>query len=62
MSKIEIRRWSSPEDDNLITLWNPLITAIQGDTLSYSDSTPVKYRIELAYEGYDIHTSGRGGR
>jgi hypothetical protein len=64
MTKIEIRRWSSPSDDNLITLWNPLITAIQGDTLSYSDSNPVQYRIEIAYEGYDIHTSrsGRTGR
>jgi hypothetical protein len=58
ISRIEIHRSSSANDNNIITLWNPLITSIQGDTLSYSDSNPVQYRIEISYEGYDIHTEG----
>lgn len=56
IQKIRITRISSSEDTNLITIFNPLITAVQGDTLSYSDSNPVQYRIEFAYEGYDIRT------
>jgi hypothetical protein len=56
IQKIRIKRTSSSEDNNVITLFNPLITAVQGDTLSYSDSNPVQYRIEFAYEGYDIRT------
>ena len=56
IQKIRIKRTSSSEDNNVITLFNPLITAVQGDTLSYSDSNPVQYRIEFAYEGYDIKT------
>ena len=52
-----IRRINSTEDTNVITLFNPMISAIESDTLDYSDSGLVQYRITFMYEGYDIQSS-----
>lgn len=48
-----------PNDTNVIELINPMITRIEHDTLDYSDSQPVRYRITFAYESYRISTSDK---
>jgi hypothetical protein len=55
--KIQIKRVSSAEDTNIIEIYNPIITSIQGDTLNYAESAPVQYRIDFAYEGYSTITT-----
>ena len=56
--KIEIIRKSSDDDNNIIEIYNPIITNIQADTLNYSESAPVQYRIDFTYEGYKTTTNG----
>ena len=58
ITKIEIIRTSSDEDKNIIEIYNPIITNIQADTLNYSESAPVQYRIDFTYEGYKTTTNG----
>jgi hypothetical protein len=58
ITKIEIIRTSSSDDKNIIEIYNPIITSIQGDTLSYTESAPVQYRIDFTYEGYKTITNG----
>ena len=53
---IKITRTSSTDDNNIIEIYNPIITNIQGDTLNYSESAPVQYRIDFTYEGYKTTT------
>jgi hypothetical protein len=55
---IKITRTSSKEDNNIIEIYNPIITNIQADTLNYSESAPVQYRIDFTYEGYKTTTNG----
>jgi hypothetical protein len=57
ITKIEIIRDSSADDKNIIEIYNPIITSIQSDTLNYSESAPVQYRIDFAYEGYSTITT-----
>jgi hypothetical protein len=57
IENIKITRTSSTEDNNIIEIYNPIITNIQGDTLNYSDSAPVQYRIDFTYEGYKTTTT-----
>jgi len=52
IKKIEIVRKSSPEDISLTTVYNPVITSVDADGLDYSDSTPMKYGLTFAYEGF----------
>jgi hypothetical protein len=54
---IRITRTSSTQDNNIIEIYNPIITNIQGDTLNYSESAPVQYRIDFTYEGYKTTTT-----
>ena len=56
IQNIKITRTSSTEDNNIIEIYNPIITNIQGDTLNYSESAPVQYRIDFTYEGYKTTT------
>jgi len=42
---------------NIITIFNPTIAQIDSDTLDYSDSSLVQYRINIVYEGFDIKTA-----
>ena len=56
ISKITITRESGGSDTNVITVWNPIITNIGADTLNYSESGLVEYRIDFLYEGYEIET------
>jgi len=42
------------QSTNLITVFNPIITSIDADTLDYADSSLVQYRLTLMYEGYNI--------
>ena len=56
---IKITRTSSKEDNNIIEIYNPIITNIQADTLNYSESAPVQYRIDFTYEGYKTTTNGQ---
>lgn len=58
IQNIKITRTSSTEDNNIIEIYNPIITNIQGDTLNYSESAPVQYRIDFTYEGYKTITNG----
>ena len=57
IENIKITRTSSTEDNNIIEIYNPIITNIQGDTLNYSESAPVQYRIDFTYEGYKTTTT-----
>ena len=57
ITKIEIIRKSSDDDTNIIEIYNPIITNIQGDTLNYSESAPVQYRIDFTYEGHKTTTT-----
>jgi len=52
-----INRVNTTEDNNTIKIYNPMITNIDADTLDYSDSGLVQYRITFIYEGYDINTN-----
>lgn len=45
---------SDNQSVNKITVYNPVITSIDADTLDYSDSSLVQYRLTFVYEGYDI--------
>ena len=54
IQEITIVRKNSATDINTIKIYNPLITSIDADTLDYSDSGLVQYRISFIYEGYDI--------
>jgi hypothetical protein len=56
IKQLDITRTSSADDINVITIYNPIITSVRTDTLDYSDSSPVKYTLEIAYEGYHIRT------
>ena len=58
ITRLEIIRKSSNDDNNIIEIYNPIITNIQGDTLNYSESAPVQYRIDFTYEGYKTITNG----
>lgn len=49
-----IVRRSSDEDVNIISVYNPMIQSIDHDTLDYSDSGFVQYKITFSYEGYGI--------
>lgn len=51
---LTITRINSANDTNVITVYHPFITSIESDTLDYSDSGLVQYRITFIYEGYDI--------
>ena len=42
------------QSTNLITVFNPIITSIDADTLDYADSSLVQYRLTLMYEGYNM--------
>lgn len=42
------------QSTNQITVYNPIITGIDADTLDYSDSSLTQYRLTFVYEGYDI--------
>jgi hypothetical protein len=46
------------QSKNKITVYNPIITGIDADTLDYSDSSLVQYRLSFVYEGYDIKDIG----
>jgi hypothetical protein len=54
LKNLQILRKNSAEDASLITIKNPFITSIEGDTLSYSDSQPITYTFQFTYEGFDI--------
>jgi len=56
IKNIVIVRTSSPEDVNVITIYNPFIQSIQADTLNYSESAPVQYNLSFMYEGFDIRS------
>jgi len=45
---------------NQIIYYNPIISAVQGDTLDYSDSGPVQYRITFSYEAINIISGSAG--
>jgi len=53
---LTIVRQGSKTDINEITIYNPVIQSIDADTLDYSDSSLVQYRIQFIYEGYSINT------
>lgn len=52
IEKIDIKRKGTTT-----TLFGVMITGVSADTLSYDSSNPVQYRIELAYEGYNVSSS-----
>lgn len=43
-----------------ITLYNPIINSVAGDTLDYSDSGAVQYRIQFSYEAVNLITGTAG--
>jgi hypothetical protein len=47
----------SGTDRNKITLYNPFIQSIDADTLDYSDSNLVQYRITFMYESFSIESN-----
>jgi hypothetical protein len=53
ISTLDILRQDG-QSKNKITVYNPVITSVDADTLDYSDSSLVQYRISFVYEGYDI--------
>ena len=57
ITDITINRVNSNIDTNIIQIYNPMITNIDADTLDYSDSGLVQYRITFIYEGYDIRSN-----
>lgn len=58
ITQFTIERVNSASDTSFIKVYNPMITNIDADTLDYSDSGLVQYRITFMYEGYDISTDG----
>lgn len=52
-----ITRKNSSTDINTITIFNPIINSIDADTLDYSDSGLVQYRITFIYEGFDVKSA-----
>lgn len=54
ITQIIIKRVNSTSDTNTIKIYNPMITGIDADTLDYSDSGLVQYRLSFIYEGYNI--------
>lgn len=54
IKRLTIERKNSSIDSNIITIFNPIISVIEADTLDYSDSSPIQYRITFEYEGYGI--------
>lgn len=60
LKDLRIIRINTAEDCNEITLRNPMISQIDGDTLDYSDSQAVSYTLQIQYEGYDIRTGNSG--
>lgn len=56
---ITIVRENSINDTNIITIYNPFIVGIDADTLDYSASEPIEYRITFNFEGYDITTTDK---
>ncbi len=56
IKELTIKRINSITDTNVIRIYNPMITSIDADTLDYSESSLVQYRISFIYEGYDIST------
>ena len=57
ITNLTIVRVNSNIDTNVIQVYNPMITNIDSDTLDYSDSGLVQYRITFIYEGYDIRSN-----
>jgi hypothetical protein len=57
---LNILRTESKTDANIITIYNPIITNIDADTLDYSDSQLVQYRLTFVYEGFDIRSTNSG--
>ncbi len=57
ITELSIIRVNSNEDTNIIKVYNPMITNIDADTLDYSESGLVQYRITFIYEGYDIKSN-----
>ena len=55
ISKIEILR-KSTQETNRITLFNPMLTQVDGDRLDYADSNPVQYSLQFTYESFNIET------
>lgn len=51
-----IVRHDHANSKNTITIYNPFIQSIDSDTLDYSDSSLVQYRITFVYEGFNIDT------
>lgn len=58
--ELKIHRSGSKTDLNTITVYNPYVTNIDADTLDYSDSQLVQYRLTFMYEGYDIVSTNSG--
>lgn len=57
IKEIKIYRDEGPNEElNTITIYNPLIQSIDGDTLDYSSSELVQYKMSFVYEGYSIVT------
>ena len=56
IKELTITRINSITDTNVIRIYNPMITSIDADTLDYSESALVQYRISFIYEGYDVST------
>lgn len=59
ISEITIIRPASEEDraGAVTRIYNPMISSVAVDTLDYSDSAPVQYRITFEYEGYETWTT-----
>jgi hypothetical protein len=60
ITTLNIIRQGSKTDINTITVYNPFITDISADTLDYSDSQLVQYRLTFVYEGFEIKSSNSG--
>ena len=58
--ELTIYRSGSKTDLNTISVYNPYVTNIDADTLDYSDSQLVQYRLTFMYEGYDIVSTNSG--
>lgn len=56
INELTITRVNSASDTNTIKIYNPMITNIDADTLDYSDSGLVQYRLSFIYEGFNIES------
>lgn len=54
------RKHLADETANQIIYYNPIISAVQGDTLDYSDSGAVMWRLTFSYEAINV-VSGTAG-